>query len=175
MQKIFLASVAFEKHFGSQVRLGYTLLTSVPTSQYWCLHVQRTDIQYYSKTVKIRLGFTLLTSARSNQDALSMLQSDLRASWLVRIDVKRVKPNRIYDRCTGSWHLRNFSPIEFSTIERGLQFYVDVPRSSSTRTHFADWEKCRWLCCKSTPPSFTYVIAVQPIFIENFLVQHGVF
>ncbi len=33
------------------VRLGFTLLTSAPTSQYWCLHVQRTVIQYYSTTV----------------------------------------------------------------------------------------------------------------------------
>jgi hypothetical protein len=34
------------------------------------------------------------------------------------------------DRCTGSWHLRNFSPIKFSTIEPGLQFYVNVPLST---------------------------------------------
>jgi hypothetical protein len=34
-----------------KVLLSFTLLTSAPTSQYRCLHVQRIDIQYYSKTV----------------------------------------------------------------------------------------------------------------------------
>jgi hypothetical protein len=33
------------------VRLGFTLLTSAPTSQYCSLHVQRTVIQYYSTAV----------------------------------------------------------------------------------------------------------------------------
>jgi hypothetical protein len=36
---------------GTRVRLGFTLLTSAPTSQYWCLHIQHTVIQYYSTTV----------------------------------------------------------------------------------------------------------------------------
>jgi hypothetical protein len=31
--------------------IRFHLLTSAPTSQYWCLHVQHTVIQYYSKTV----------------------------------------------------------------------------------------------------------------------------
>jgi hypothetical protein len=38
-------------HTGHQVLLGFTLWTSAPTSQYWCLHVQHTVIQYYSTTV----------------------------------------------------------------------------------------------------------------------------
>jgi hypothetical protein len=120
----------------SQVRQGFTRLTSAPTSQSWCLHVQCTVIQFYSKTV---------TYWWEHPDFIV----------LVRADFKRVKPNRICcaiqhraastRRGTDSWTWlrdseagcshKTLSREERSTIVSAFLWGYPAPNMNSMETH----------------------------------------